>query len=698
MAKKQPTHDMQPDSVEMGPVQRDFRKSLLQLDFFATIFLRTARPTRHFPVRAWRTFLKQTTACVAAISIGFFTCTPQAIAQQEPQSTTTLPGSKGVSVQLTAENQSAPTPKRPVPSAKQSAEARVFFRKGTEALRDKNSAKAIELFGKAHKLDPDNAPYLAAYDIAQQQLIKKMLLEASSDQKAGKTDHAVSKLQEALKIDPDNPYVAEHLQSFHTQQVPAVVETAPMPSFSGGIIELNPTPNRATFHLHADEQKIIQHVFQAYGVTAIFDDSVPTKDIRLDLSNVPFDVASDAVQLSTDTFLVPLDPQRVLVAKNTKENRLKFERLLLETIYLPGLTPKEMADPANLVKTLFDVKQVSVRPNNGTLSIRAPEDTLQAINATISRLFIEKPEVMLDVRVYQINDSRLETLGVTFPQQFTVFNVESQLSSIISSNQATITQLISSGLVNPGDLAAIAALLVGLGLANGSVLNQPFALFGNGLTLSGLQFGTTTANATLSIANTRELDHIQLRAEDSQEETFKLGSRYPVITQSYSAGTQTPTAFTGVASLLSGSTGTQLSANNPLATAPTVQYEDLGLTVKAKATILHDNNVEMNLQIKIAALAGSTVNGIPAINNRSFTTSIQVHDGGSALVTSTVSQSESKSLTGIPGLSELPGFGWTASPTTQVTVGDIMIVITPHVVSETHNRVQSPIYVLSPAS
>ena len=644
-------------------------------------------------------FLKKTTACIAAVSIGIFTCIPQAIAQQDSQSTTTLPGSSGASVQQAMQNQTAPRPRRAVPSAKQSEQARAFFSKGTEALRDKDSTKAIELFGKAHKLDPDNAPYLAAYDIAQQQLVKKMLFAADSDQKEGRTEHAVSQLEQALKVDPDNPYVKEHLQALAMEKSAPVSETTPMPEFSSGVIELMPTPNRATFHLHASQQQIIQHVFQAYGVTAIFDDSVPTQDIRLDLSNVPFSVAADAVQLATNTFVVPLDPQRVLVAKNTKENRLKFDRLLLETIYLPGLSPKEMAEPADLVKTLFQVKQVSVRPNHGTLSIRAPENTLRAINATLFQTFIDKPEVMLDIRVYQINDSRLETLGVTFPQALTVFNVESQLSSIISANQSTITQLISSGLVNPGDLAAIAALLVGLGLANGSVLNQPFALFGNGLTLSGLQFGTTTANASLSIANIRQLDHIHLRAEDSQEETFLIGSRYPVITQSYSAGTQAPTAFTGVASLLSGgATGSQLAANNPLATVPTVQYENLGLTVKAKPNILRGNNVQMKLQIKIASLAGSTVNGIPAINNRSFTTSIQVHDGDSALVTSSVSQTESKSLTGIPGLSELPGFGWTASPTTQVTVGDIMIVITPHVISETHDRVVSRMYILPPAS
>ena len=560
--------------------------------------------------------------------------------------------------------------------------ARDLFRKGTRALHAHKSTQALELLSEAHQLDPANVPYLAAYEIARQQIVSTMMQSAAADTRAGKAGPAASQLQQALKVDPNNPFVQEHLQSLAREE-PAVVQSMPMPEFHSGVVDLQPTEGRVTFHLSGSAQQIIQRVFQAYGVNAIVDDSVPTQNIRLDLTNASFSEASTAVQLSTHTFVVPLDPRRALVAKDTKENRNKFERLLLETVFLPGLDPKEMADPANLVKNVFQVKQASVRPNNGTLTIRAPESTLRAINATLASLYVEKPEIILDVKIYQINDSRQETLGVAFPQALSVFNVDSQLQSIIASNQSTITQLISSGLVNPGDLAGIAALLVGLGLVQGTVLNQPFALFGNGLTLSGLSFGATTGNASLNISNTREIDHLQLRAGDSQAETFLVGSRYPIITQSYSAGTQTPTAATSLAGLISGSgaAGTQLSGVNPLATAPTVTYQDLGLTMKAAATVRQGKNIGIKLQVKIASLAGSSINGDPIINNRSFTTAIQVQDGGTAMMVSSVSQQEVRSLTGIPGLSELPGFAWTASPNTQLIVGDLLIMISPHIVS-----------------
>ncbi len=552
------------------------------------------------------------------------------------------------------------------------------------------------MFAAARRLDPANGSYVAAYEIARQQQVGGMLEEANTDRNNGKSAAAKQKLLAALDVDAGNPFVQEHLQSLAAEDEPAVVSSMPMPQFPSGLVELAPNKVRATFHLRGKMQKVIQQIFLAYGITAILDDSVPTKDVHIDLTDAPFAEASTAVQLSTDTFIVPLDPQHAVVAKDTPANRQKFERLLLETVFLPGVDSKDMSQAVNMIRTVFSVRQVSVRPESGTLSIRAPEATLRAVNATLARLYLDRPEVVLDVRVYQINSSFQQNLGVSFPQTLNVFNLTSELSSVISQNQSTIAQLIASGLVNPGDLAGIAALLVGLGLVNGSVLNQPFAMFGNGLTLSGLSFGTTTVNASLNISKTRQLDHIQLRAEDSQAQSFLVGSRYPFVTQSYSAGTQSPTSFTSISSLLNGSNQSNLSAVNPLALAPTVQYEDLGLTMKATPHVLQNNEVQIKLQIKIAALAGASLNQSPIINNRSFETAIQVHDGGSALITGSVSRSEARSLSGIPGLSELPGFAWTASPTTNVTIGKLLIVISPHIISATHSSVASQMMPVPP--
>jgi general secretion pathway protein D len=634
-----------------------------------------------FPITtsSWQ---RKFTAASLMLSLGIFTCVPQAIAEDTSHSATP-PAS------TTPSASSAEPASVPVPSAQQVATAREYFRKGTRALQSMDSSQALTLLAKAHLLDPTNGPYLAAYELARQQWVGSMIHTANQDQQAGKTAAAKQQLEQALSLDPDNPFVREHIQSLESQQEPAVIESVPMPKFSSGLIELAPATIQSTFHLRGNAQDILRKVLTAYGIAAILDDSVPTKQVQLDLDHASFAEACAAAELATGTFSVALDPTHVLVAKDTRENRTKFDRLLLETIFLPGLDKTELVNTVNMVRNVFGVRQISSHADQGTVTIRATESTLRAINATVVQLYLDKPEVMLDVRIYQVNDSRQQDLGVAFPQQLNVFNVTSQLTSIINSNQSTITELIAAGLVNPGDLAGIAALLIGLGLVNGTVLNQPFALFGNGLTLSGMSFGGTTVNASLNISDTREIDHVELRAGDLQKQSVKIGERYPIVTQSYSAGTQTATANSTLASLLAGTSTTSNATSNPLALAPTVEYQDLGLTVIALPRILQNKDVQMQLQVTLASLAGTSVNGSPIINNRDFITTIQIPDGGTALVTSAVSSTESKSLSGIPGLSELPGFAWTASPTTQVTSGRLLIVISPHIISATHTRTAS---------
>ncbi|HEY5256652.1 MAG TPA: hypothetical protein VIJ53_18505, partial [Acidobacteriaceae bacterium] len=582
---------------------------------------------------------RKSIAASLMLSMGIFTCVPQAIADD-----TAHPATPSVATKpSTSPSEPASVP---IPSAQQMAQAREYFRKGTHALKSQDSSQALALFAKAHLLDPTNGPYLAAYELSRQQWVGNMIHTAKQDQQAGKTSAAKQQLEQALSLDPDNPFVQEHIQSLTADQEPAVIESRPMPKFATGLIELAPAQIQSTFHLRGSAQDILHQVLSAYGITAILDDSVPTKQIQLDLDHASFTQASEAVELATGTFWVALDPTHVLVAKDTPENRKKFDRLLLETIFLPGLDKTELINTVNMIRNVFGVRQISSHVEQDTMTIRSTESTLRAVNTTVQQLYLDKPEVMLDIRVYQVNDNRTQDLGVSFPQQLNVFNVTSELTSVINSNQSTITELIAAGLVNPGDLAGIAALLIGLGLVNGTVLNQPFALFGNGLTLSGLSFGGTTVNASLSVSNTREIDHVELRAADLQKQTVKIGERYPIVTQSYSAGTQTATSNSTLASLLAGTSTTSTATANPLALAPTVEYQNLGLTVNALPRILQNKDVQMQLQVTMASLAGASVNGSPIINNRDFTTTIQIPDGGTALVTSAVSSSESKSLSG----------------------------------------------------
>ncbi len=71
-----------------------------------------------------------------------------------------------------------------------------------------------------------------------------------------------------------------------------------------------------------------------------FDESVQRQNLRFDLDDAPYQQATPILLQMAGLFAVPLDPKSVLIAKDTTENRQRFERQLQETIYIPGMTQR----------------------------------------------------------------------------------------------------------------------------------------------------------------------------------------------------------------------------------------------------------------------------------------------------------------------------------------------------------------------
>ena len=150
-------------------------------------------------------------------------------------------------------------------------------------------------------------------------------------------------------------------------------------------IELTPKPGKQSFHFRSTEQEVLRRVLDAYGIRMVDDGSLASVTVRFDADDVDFAQAAHLLNLVTHSFIVPLDPIRVLVAKESKENHEKYDRMSLETLYLPGLTPTEFSDMNNLAKNVLGVTQVTVQPARGTLTVRAPAANARGAQSNIFR-------------------------------------------------------------------------------------------------------------------------------------------------------------------------------------------------------------------------------------------------------------------------------------------------------------------------
>jgi general secretion pathway protein D len=567
------------------------------------------------------------------------------------------------------------------PSARQKRKAEQFYIQGVRAM-DKGDMDAAEKdFTRAAQSDPTNHEYPVDREIARQHGITALIQSADKERILGHADIARQKLAQAMALDPKNPEVAQHLDDLADLAIAAPPENDATASIAPPI-ELAPSPGKKSFHFRSTEPDVLKRVYTAYGISPTLDTSVGGNIVPFDADDVDFAHAAELVGLATDSFFVPLDPKRVLVARDTKDNRTRFERVSVETLRLPGLTQTQMSDMGNIARNLFGVQQATVQGTSGTMTVRAPTAVLTAINHTFADLLDAQSEVLLEVKLYQVAQTRTRNIGLQLPQSVTLFNLPSAVNSIISQNQSLVQQIISSGLANAGDFAAIAAILIASGQVSSSALSQPFAVFGGGLTQTGLSFPAVTANLSLNSSDTRALDQVQLRLADKEEGTIRSGTRYPIVTSSYSAiagsSVNIPGLTTaGTSNTLSG-LGVNLAGLNSSQPIPQVQYQDIGLTLKVTPRIERTDEVALNLTFTLTALQGSSLNGLPVLTNENYQASVVVNSGSSAMLMSDLTRQQSNAVSGVPGLSELPGFQSTTNSNVQLDVSSLVIVITPH--------------------
>ena len=563
-------------------------------------------------------------------------------------------------------------------------------------LLDHNDLTGAELkFRRAVALNSSNRDYALALSLTHERHVTELIQQAGKARLLGQHEKAETLLAEARLLDPDNGIVGPRVdngelpKAFHPEIEPWIRED---PAITGPVT-LQPNPGQKSFHLHSDEQDVIRQVLSSYGIRPTFDESVQKDDLRFNLDESSYQQAVPVLLNITHLFAVPMDAKSVFIAKDTPENRQRLERQLQETIYIPGMTNEEMDSFGTLIKNIFDIKEVTVGKSSGTLVIRAPQETLTYINLTLADLIDGGSEVLIDLQLYSVDTTKQRNIGAQLPQQAGIYNVNSAAQNIVSSNQDLVNQAIAQGLVPAGSSnITIALALIASGLVQSTLLSNTVGFFGGGLTATGVTVNQFAAfNLSLSSSDTRALNDIQIRVGDRQTATFRIGERYPITTATYSSGVSSSsvppnTTINGVsvASLLNSAVGST-------ATIPQIQYEDLGLTLKATPTVQKSGAVKMHLDLKIEALNGASLNNIPVLNSEQFASDVTVDDGETALMVSSLTKSESASLSGYPVLSELPGFQTaTATRLTETDSSDLILLVTPHITRRRSNITVGP--------
>lgn len=555
------------------------------------------------------------------------------------------------------------------------------FRRGLVLQKEGKTQDAFDAFAAAARLVPNDLDYVTAREVLRQQTVMAHLNQGNALAATHQDERAKAEFRQALALDPSNDFARERLRD----SVPLPHQSLGTISYvdSSGELQLAPAPGTHTFHFRGDARELIRQIAREFGIVAEFDDTFRSATLRFDVDNVNFWRAMQIASDMTKSFFVPIEPHRMLVLSDTTVNRAQYERMTKRTFYLEDAsTPQELTDVLNVLRTLFDIRQITQQPETNSIVVRAPQRLLDTATDLLHSIDLARPQVMLEFQVLQVNQSMMRDIGIDIPLQWQAFSLSSAAVAALQNPniQNQINQLLANGGLTGANAGALAGLLQQLQNQQNSLSNllqNPFATFGGGSTRFAIPWPPSTLHFALNTSRVTTLQQLSIRASQGNDAILKVGERYPVLNAIYTSAFSSP----GLNQVLQQAGLSQnLSQGGSLFQPfPSFTFEDLGLNLKAKPQI-HRDGVTLDLNLELKSLTGQSFNGVPVISNQTYTGTLSVTDGDTVIVAGALDRSESKALSGPPGLASIPLLNRVATHNTlQESDGELLILITPHI-------------------
>ncbi len=571
-----------------------------------------------------------------------------------------------------------------IPTKNDLKSSREAFERGLKLHRRERLEEAFAEFDKAARLNAQNIDYLRAREGLRAKLVFDHIQRGNVLMLQDARLRAAAEFRSAIDLDSDNQFAQQRLEEATRVSNPVLNKVLPAPLAESTEIHLDPIESRATFHFTGDVRSLFAQLASAYSVKVQFDETVQQRQVVFNVDDVDFFTALNLACKVSKTMWAALDTHQVLIAADNPANHKQYDRMLLQTFILPAhSTPQEATDLVNAMRNMFELRFVSSGQTANTVEVRGPAPAVKACAVLLEQLSNARPQVMFEVRVFQISHQLTRNIGVHIPNTFNLYNIPvAALAGLAGQNiQQLINQLIASGGINQLGNTALSGLLSQLGGQQNSIFSQPLATFGGGLTFMGLSLDQFAAALSVNESWVRSLENLSMRAGQGTDASFHLGERFPIMNASYAPIYNSPQI-------------SQVLGNQSyIPPFPSVSYEDLGLNVKAKPIVHGDGSVTVQLELQVRSLTGQSDNGVPVISNREYKGSVTLKDGEPAFIAGEISKTDTLSMSGIPGLGAIPGLNMAmVNNTKNEQDGELMIAITPHVLAN-FERTTPPIWI-----
>jgi general secretion pathway protein D len=504
------------------------------------------------------------------------------------------------------------------------------FRAGEKADRLHDYDRAVLEYSKAVKEHPDNVQYRRALEAARIRASAEHTTAARRLAGRGLYKEAMDEYRLALDLYPASATLPSEIREVESQReagvrslaLDEIKERAREKSLPG--LALGPAarePLGLVFR-GANLREAYQALGRAVGVNFVFDPQFQDTPISLDLRDVPFDQAMNALSSVGRTFYRVVDAQVVSVIPDTPVKRREYEQQAVKTLFLSNADLKETID---LLRIVLGARRVAPLQGANALTISDTPDKVAAAERIVEIVDKRKAEVMVEVEILEVDRGRLKDYGIQITSGQPGY--EGVVGGIFPDPTKTYT--LDSNPYDSSNLVVTA--------------------------LPGVIYRLLQTDST-----TRLLANPQLRSSEGQTAQARFGDQVPVPVTTFSAIAQ---------------------GGLPQQPITSFEYKNVGVNIDITPRVHHDGEVSLLLKLDVSSVGPPGFQGLPTFNSRTVTSTIRLKDGETNILAGLINDRERTSMTGLPGLASIPLLGRIfARNEKQVQETDIVMTLTPHVV------------------
>jgi general secretion pathway protein D len=531
------------------------------------------------------------------------------------------------------------------------------FKKGLKFETAQQWEKAAQEFTLAVAADPQNTEYQLHFRRASFNASQAFMQQGRALAEQHDYVGAFNAFRQAYGYDPVNTLAVSEMERMLRLQAIKDGTAPPTPKdeendggtpANGQTASEAPDPGVSTrneqlrvISYSGDLKAFIRKLADELSLNVVFDRQsfAQPRQIDLNLREVTTGQALDYIFLQEGLFFQKLSKRTILVADQTR--RAQYQQLVLRTFFLSNTDPQKAREiVGQAIPPSVGRPQTIVVPDKdtNTLTVRDTAENVRLIGDLLQSIDKERPEVVMDVNIYEVSKNDLLQLG----------NQVGDVTALTSLGGFRSAAATFNGL---------ARVVTGTGLAASSLP----ASFGASLILP-----TSAIAALEQKSRSKLIASTQVHAFNNEESTARIGQRVPVQTaQAYPFGVQTGQPATGT--------------NYPTGGFPVINYEPTGLTLKFTPLVYPNFDVQVKMSIESKDVAGASTL-TPTFTERTITGTARVQNNRTMMLASVATQVESNGHTGLPILSGLPLLGRIfTSPTKENRQVDIVIAVTPRV-------------------